>query len=93
MKEYRKAGIELENLAKANLQVIKQPGHPQYMLELSQARHLPKDELIKIRQKGFNEWLHGKTGKPMGEPYQAWSAGTYLYAYECVKQKKLIYFV
>jgi glycogen debranching enzyme len=40
----------------------------------------------------FNEWLHGKTGKPMGEPYQAWSAGTYLYAYECVKQKKAIYF-
>jgi glycogen debranching enzyme len=40
----------------------------------------------------FNEWLHGKTGKPKGESYQAWSAGTYLYAYECVRRKKLIYF-
>ncbi|MCK5416612.1 hypothetical protein KAI92_04250 [Candidatus Parcubacteria bacterium] len=40
----------------------------------------------------FNEWLHGKTGKPKGEPYQAWSAGTYIYAYECVKQKKVLFF-
>jgi glycogen debranching enzyme len=40
----------------------------------------------------FNEWLDGKTGEPKGEPYQAWSAGMYLYAYECVKRKKVIYF-
>ncbi|MCX6795969.1 MAG: hypothetical protein NTW06_00540 [Candidatus Falkowbacteria bacterium] len=40
----------------------------------------------------FNEWLDGRTGLPAGEPYQAWSAGTYLYAYECVKRKKVIYF-
>jgi len=40
----------------------------------------------------FNEWLHGATGKPSGEPYQAWSAGTYLYAYECVRRKKVLYF-
>lgn len=40
----------------------------------------------------FNEWLDGKTGKPKGEPFQAWSAGLYLYAYECVKQKKVLYF-
>lgn len=40
----------------------------------------------------FNEWLHGKTGKPKGEPYQGWSAGTYIYAYNCVKQKKAIFF-
>jgi glycogen debranching enzyme len=40
----------------------------------------------------FNEWLHGKTGKSKGEPYQGWSAGTYIYAYECVKEKRAIYF-
>lgn len=40
----------------------------------------------------FNEWLHGKTGKPRGEPFQGWTAGAYIYAFECVKQKKAIYF-
>ncbi len=37
----------------------------------------------------FNEWLHGETGRPMGGSYQAWSAGMYIYAYECVKRKEL----
>ena len=32
----------------------------------------------------FNEWLHGETGHPMGYPYQAWSAGMYVYAYHVV---------
>jgi glycogen debranching enzyme len=32
----------------------------------------------------FNEWCHGRTGKPMGYPHQAWSAGMYIYAYHCV---------
>ena len=27
-----------------------------------------------------NEWLHGRTGEPMGSKYQAWSAGMFLYA-------------
>ena len=40
----------------------------------------------------FNEWLHAAAGEPSGEPYQAWSAGAYLYAYECVKRKKEVYF-
>jgi hypothetical protein len=40
----------------------------------------------------FNEWLHGQTGEPKGEPYQGWSAGTYVYAYECLKKKKVIFF-
>ena len=40
----------------------------------------------------FNEWLHGKTGKPSGEPMQAWTAGMYIYAYKCVQQKRAIYF-
>lgn len=43
---------------------------------------------------GFQEWLNGKTGRPVGNsnPYQAWSAGTYLYAYHCLRQKRLFYF-
>ena len=42
----------------------------------------------------FNEWLHGQTGKP-GEnsaPYQAWSAGAYLFAAESVSRKTIPYF-
>lgn len=34
----------------------------------------------------FNEWCHGRTGLPMGYPHQAWSAGMYVFAYECVKR-------
>jgi len=40
----------------------------------------------------FNEWLDGRDGQPKGEPYQAWSAGSYIYAYECVQQKKVLWF-
>lgn len=36
----------------------------------------------------FNEWLHGVSGHPMGYPYQAWSAGMYVYAYHAVKSGK-----
>ena len=34
----------------------------------------------------FNEWHHGETGAPMGAQDQAWSAGMYLFASECVKR-------
>jgi glycogen debranching enzyme len=48
----------------------------------------------KDRRWGFQEWLHGKTGQAIGnsEPYQAWSAGAYLYAYECVRRGKVLFF-
>ncbi len=29
----------------------------------------------------FNEWIHGLSGRPMGHPLQAWSAGMFLYAH------------
>ena len=32
----------------------------------------------------FNEWCHGRTGRPMGYPHQAWSAGMFIYAYHCI---------
>jgi glycogen debranching enzyme len=40
----------------------------------------------------FSEWLDGATGQPTDNPYQAWSAGMYLFAYECVRQKKVLWF-
>jgi glycogen debranching enzyme len=38
----------------------------------------------------FNEWCHGITGRPMGFPQQAWSAGMYVYAYRCVKEGRVL---
>jgi len=32
----------------------------------------------------FNEWHHGRTGRPMGAPQQAWTAALYLFAYRSV---------
>ena len=29
----------------------------------------------------FNEWFHGKTGKPMGMPGQSWNAAAFLLAF------------
>ncbi len=33
------------------------------------------------REWEFTEWAHGLTGRPMGKPYQAWSAASYVAAY------------
>ena len=38
---------------------------------------------------GFNEWLHGETGHPMGFAQQAWSAAMFLYAEHAVDTGKL----
>ncbi len=32
----------------------------------------------------FNEWLHGRTGSPMGATHQSWSASSYVMAYKAV---------
>ncbi len=43
--------------------------------------------LAELNQCGqFNEWHHGETGAPMGAQDQAWSAGMYLLACECVRR-------
>ncbi len=64
----RKATKELELLAKANQQT---------------SNDWKKIAAIKKSQFGFAEWLGGKTGKVTGSasPFQAWSAGAYLYAH------------
>lgn len=38
---------------------------------------------------GFNEWLHGVSGHPMGFDLQGWSAAMYLYADAAVRTGKL----
>ena len=44
---------------------------------------------------GFHEWLDGQKGKPIGgsNPYQGWSAGAYIFAYESVKRKRVPFFI
>ncbi|NIA12995.1 MAG: glycogen debranching protein [Nitrospiraceae bacterium] len=39
----------------------------------------------------FNEWFHGDRGAPLGFPRQAWSASSYILAYECVKAGEVPY--
>jgi len=46
--------------------------------------------LAELNQRGeFNEWHHGENGAPMGVRDQAWSAGMYLFAYECVRRGRV----
>ena len=40
----------------------------------------------------FNEWHHGVTGRPMGYPLQAWSAGLYVYAYRASQDEDTAFF-
>jgi len=43
------------------------------------------DRLAALNRAGeFNEWHHGLTREPMGVKSQAWSAGMYVFACECV---------
>lgn len=43
---------------------------------------------------GFQEWLDGKNGEPIGgsNPYQAWSAGMYVFGYKCIEKKNVPFF-
>ena len=60
---------------------------------LAKANQKARDEQG-IKEWGFYEWLDGKTGKIEGSasPYQAWSAGAYLYTYNSAKTRKTPYF-
>jgi glycogen debranching enzyme len=40
----------------------------------------------------FNEWCQGQTGRPMGYPHQAWSAGMYVFAHRCAQEGQVPYF-
>ena len=39
----------------------------------------------------FNEWYHGKTGRPMGKAFQAWSAAGFIQAYDELQMDTLFY--
>lgn len=80
MKKLAQAQELLELLAKANQKV--------------NAEKAPTSPRLRPGEWGFQEWLHGQTGEAIGnsEPYQAWSAGMYLFAAECISQKKVPYF-
>jgi len=45
------------------------------LLKLAQLNRLGKNQ-----EWEFNEWVHGRTGKPMGKCFQAWSAAAYIHA-------------
>lgn len=38
----------------------------------------------------FNEWLHGQTGRPMGKAHQAWSAASYISAYDALHKDTIL---
>lgn len=45
------------------------------LLKLAQLNRLGKNE-----EWEFNEWVHSRTGRPMGKAFQAWSAASYIHA-------------
>jgi len=40
----------------------------------------------------FNEWLDGQTGQAKGSPCQGWSAGSFLFASECLEKREVLFF-
>jgi hypothetical protein len=59
--------------------------------EMGKAREALGRLATLTRQGEFNEWHHGVTLEPMGVADQAWSAGMYLYACECVRRGAVVY--
>jgi sucrose-6-phosphatase len=45
------------------------------LVRLARANQLGRDQ-----EWEFNEWIHGKTGRPMGKAFQAWSAACFIRA-------------
>ena len=45
------------------------------LLKLAQLNRLGKNQ-----EWEFNEWIHSRTGRPMGKCFQAWSASSYIHA-------------
>jgi hypothetical protein len=66
-------------------------------MDLAERKLVALTELVKpwhedAAEWGFNEWIHAQTGKPSGRDWQTWSAAMYLYAAECVQQKRTPFF-
>ncbi len=56
------------------------------LTELVRAAHSAEVEF------GFNEWHRAQDGTPRGQDWQSWSAAMYLYAAECVEQRRTPFF-
>jgi len=66
-------------------------------IELAERKLLALTKLVKPWHEdeaewGFNEWSHAQTGKPSGRDWQTWSAAMYLYAAQCVQQRRTPFF-
>jgi len=84
-KNYTKAKKELENLARVNK-------IGRRLSQYNNSKILSRHDLKNKWQ--FLEWVEGKKGKVAGSssPYQGWSAGAYLFAYESVRSRKTPFF-
>lgn len=68
-------------------------GHWVKFIQRLGLRDIARQELLKLAELNrqgvtheweFNEWCHGRTGRPMGKAFQAWSASEFLSAYHDV---------
>ena len=53
---------------------------------------LVKPSRVEDVEFGFNEWIRAQDGTPQGQDWQTWSAAMYLYAFECVRSKRTLFF-
>lgn len=61
----------------------------QKLLALTRLVNVPRDPSLAF---GFNEWFKAQDGKPMGQDWQTWSAAMYLYAAQCVEERRTPFF-
>lgn len=64
---------------------------------LAERKLLELTQLVKLSHRhgleyGFNEWMRAQDGTPRGQDWQSWSAAMYLYAAQCVRRRKTIFF-
>ena len=65
--------------------------------KLAEKKLITLANLIQLARKadvefGFNEWHRAQDGTPQGQDWQSWSAAMYIYAVECVQQKRTPFF-
>ena len=65
--------------------------------KLAEKKLIALTNLIQLARKtdvdfGFNEWYRAQDGTPQGQDWQSWSAAMYIYAAECVEQKRTPFF-
>ena len=61
-------------------------------IKLVELTRVIKININKELEYGFNEWLKAQDGLPKGQEWQTWSAALYLYAVNCVKERRTPFF-